>query len=68
MVKKNIKIIYNFCYLFYSLKFKHQFRKWLWERVRLPKIEKFYHPDNLIGYLKDEETNLDEVLIEWVKN
>ncbi len=53
--------------LYYALKFKSKFRKWLWERVRLPKIQKLYHPDNLMSILTDEEKDLDEVLEEWVK-
>jgi Leucine-rich repeat (LRR) protein len=51
--------------LCYALKFKKKFRKWLWEKVRLPKIEKLYHPDNLINMLTDEDKDLDEVLEAW---
>jgi Leucine-rich repeat (LRR) protein len=51
----------------YALKFKNKFRKWLWERVRLPKIQKLYHPENLMSMLTDEEKDLDEVLKEWIK-
>ena len=29
--KQNIKILNNFRYLYYCLKFKKQFRKWLWK-------------------------------------
>ena len=34
-------------------KYKKHFRRWLWERVRLPKIQKKYHPDNLIEKLNN---------------
>jgi Leucine-rich repeat (LRR) protein len=51
-------------HLHYSLKFKNQFRNWLWEKVRKPKIEQKYHPNNLIQKL-NENTDLDTVLINW---
>jgi Leucine-rich repeat (LRR) protein len=54
----------SFRYLYYSLKFKNQLRNWLWEKVRNPKIEQKYHPNNLIQKL-NENTDLDTVLINW---
>ena len=47
-----------------SVKFKNQFRNWLWEKVLKPKIEQKYHPINLILNL-DENTDLDTFLINW---
>lgn len=46
-LRKGIRAIneYNrFVELFYSYKYKNQFRKWLWEKVRLPKIQKEFNP------------------------
>ena len=53
-LKQNIKAINRFRYLYYSVRFQKQFRKWLWEYIRQPKIEKEFHPDyywncNIIG-------------------
>ena len=35
-----------------GVKFKKQFRKWLWEKVREPKIMKKYHPNYLIELIE----------------
>jgi transcriptional/translational regulatory protein YebC/TACO1 len=61
---KNIKILNNFRHLYYSLKFKKQLRKWLWEKVREPNIKKMYNPTYLIENLKEED-DLDKVLNNW---
>jgi hypothetical protein len=69
---KNIKTInvYYCKFRIMCLKYKEHFRRWLWERVRRPKIEREFHPDRLIEILnsmKDEE-NEDEfmdVLEKW---
>lgn len=48
------------------LKYRDQFRNWLWERVRRPKIEEEYHPDrlrdavNLLGEDADIEDLIEE--------
>lgn len=44
------------------LKYKKQFRDWLWERVRRPKIEQAYTPTKLIQLLAslDEDCSEDE--------
>jgi hypothetical protein len=65
-MQNNIRIINRFVYLYYCLKFKHQFRTWLWEKVRKPKIEQKYHPSYLISNL-DEDADLDMVLMDWTK-
>jgi Leucine-rich repeat (LRR) protein len=61
---KNIKILNHFRDLYYCLKFKKQFRKWLWEKVRLPNVNKMYNPIYLIENLGDED-DLDTVLDNW---
>jgi hypothetical protein len=64
--KNNIRKINNFRYTYYALKFKNQFKKWLWEKVREPKIMKQFHPDHLNTL---EETDDLEVFLEnWIKN
>jgi hypothetical protein len=40
-------ILYNFRYTYYAVKFKKQFKMWLWEKVREPKIMAMYHPSHL---------------------
>ena len=65
-IMEKIKIIHKFRKLYYSLKFKKQFRKWLWELVREPKIMQKYHPSYLSENL-NEETNLEHFLENWTK-
>jgi hypothetical protein len=62
----NVKnILYNFKFTFYSIKFKSQFKKWLWEKVREPKIMQKFHPDYL-NTLKETD-DLEEFLEDWIK-
>jgi hypothetical protein len=63
--KKNIEKFNNFRHLYYSLKFKKQFRKFLWEKVREPKVMKKYHPRYLIENLR-EDTDLEVFLDNWL--
>lgn len=58
-----IKILNNFIFLFYCLKFKKQFRDWLWIKIREPKIKDKYKPDYLNNL--DENTNLEDYLNNW---
>ena len=45
------------------LRLKDRLRAWLWERVRLPKVERANHPDLLARYrLPENEDNMDEVM------
>ena len=61
-INKNIKILNNFRFLYYCLKFKNKFRAWLWEKVREPKIQQKYHPSRLLELLKDKDINdLDDL-------
>ena len=56
------KILNNFKYLFYSIKFKKAFRKWLYEKVRLPKIEEAFSPINIMKALELVDINdIDEI-------
>ena len=60
--------LYRFKLLFWSLKYKQKFRDWLWIRVRLPKIEKMYHPSKLNELLYSSDMNdeeLDNVIGTW---
>lgn len=43
----------NFKHLYYSLKFKTKFIKWLWELVREPKIAREYHATYLAEHTHD---------------
>ena len=62
--KQNIQEFNNRRHLDYCLQYKNQFRKWLWEKVREPKIKKLYHPNYLIEKLGDED-DLDAVIDNW---
>lgn len=67
--RKKIHILNCFRDIFYAFKFKKQFRKWLWEKVREPKIRAKYHPDNLMKMLEGREDmdldELDELQEKW---
>ena len=56
--KQNIQELNNRRHLDYCLKFKDQFRKWLWEKVREPNAKKLYNPDYL-------ENLTEEVIDNW---
>jgi Leucine-rich repeat (LRR) protein len=43
IINQKVKILNNFRFLYYCLKFKKQFRDWLWMKIREPKIQKKYH-------------------------
>ena len=61
-----IQILKRFKELFMLIKFKKHFRNWLWIKVRLPKIQIQFHPNNLknlLSSINDEE--LDEALNNW---
>ena len=64
-LKMKFKIINRFRELYYCIKYKNMFRKWLYEKVREPNAMKLYSPEYLMNELKDEETDLDEVLNAW---
>jgi hypothetical protein len=66
----SIKLIYWFRFAFYSAKYRGAFRRWLWERVRMPKIAEQYSPRNLelrLNTMQDEEDEVefDAVLNTW---
>ena len=64
IIKKQIQILNNFRYLYYSLKYKKQFKYLLWVKIREPKAMQRYHPSYLIENLQ-EDTDLDVFLDNW---
>ena len=64
-IRRKINIINRFRELYNCIKYKNMFRKWLYEKVREPNAMKLYSPEYLMNELKDEETDLDEVLNAW---
>jgi hypothetical protein len=63
-MKQNIQLLHKFRHLYYCLRLRKHFRKWLWEKVREPNIMKIYHPKYLIENLGDDD-DLDTVLSNW---
>jgi Leucine-rich repeat (LRR) protein len=63
-IKQKIQILNNFRHLWYCLIFKKHFRKWLWVKIREPKIQQMYDPIYLIENLKEED-DLELVLNNW---
>ena len=64
IIKLKIQKLNNFKHLYYCLKFKLQFRKWLWEKIREPKIMQHYNPKYLIENL-NKNNELEEFLNSW---
>jgi hypothetical protein len=62
-LNKILKIINKFRNMYYQLKFKKHFIKWLW-KSRERYIAEKYHPKYLLENL-DENTDLDEFLNNW---
>ncbi len=67
ILKYNIETLNRFKNLFYCLKYKKQFRYLLWFKLREPKIQKQYHPNNLTKLMIDvnDDTDLFNLLIDW---
>ena len=63
--KNIIKILRNFRNTYYLLKFKKHFKRWLWEKVREPKIMAKFHPSHL-NHLLDTD-DLEVFLEDWIK-
>jgi Leucine-rich repeat (LRR) protein len=61
-----IAILMKFRFTFYCLKLKNKFKKWLWEKVREPKVMQKFHPDHL-NELKDTD-DLEVFLEDWIKH
>jgi len=62
--KNIIKILRNFRYTYYCLKFKKHFKRWLWEKVREPKIMEKFHPSHLTNLLDTDD--LEVFLEDWI--
>jgi len=64
-----IRVLNRVRHLIHSLKYKKQFRHLLWVKVRLPKIQDKYHPDNLKELLgnvsDDDEAGFDKAIDTW---
>lgn len=54
----------KFRHVYYSIKYKNKFMNWLWDKVRRPKIEQMYHPDNLLKLIDGNE-NWEEEIETW---
>jgi hypothetical protein len=65
IINQKLRVLNQFRYLYYSLKFKKQLRDWLWVKIREPKIREKYHYRYLLENLPDEDADLDEVLDAW---
>ena len=66
-INRILQTLYNFKFLFYSLKYKQKFRDFLWEKIRRPKIESKYHPSNLQKMMDElsDDDDLTELLENW---
>jgi Leucine-rich repeat (LRR) protein len=64
LYENKISILRNFRYTYYCLKFKNHFKRWLWEKVREPKIMAKFHPSHLDA-LEDSD-DLEVFLEDWI--
>ena len=61
--RTHLKTIQRARELRHALKLKDRLRAWLWERVRLPKVERANHPDLLARYRSPEnDEDMEEVM------
>jgi hypothetical protein len=63
--RSNLDKLNRFRELYYSLRYKRQFWKWMWNKYRIARIEHSYHPDRLRERLEQEggeEADLEAVL------
>jgi len=65
-IRTQNEILYNFRKTYYTLKFKKHFKRWLWEKVREPKIMAKFHPSHLTNLLDTDD--LEVFLEDWIKN
>ena len=59
-----IQTLRNFRNTYYLLKFKTHFKRWLWEKVREPKIMAKFHPSHLDAL--EETDDLEVFLDDWI--
>ena len=59
-----IQILRKFRNTYYLLKFKKHFKRWLWEKVREPKIMAKFHPSHLDELLETDD--LEVFLEDWI--
>ena len=59
-----IQTLRNFRYTYYCLKYKKYFKRWLWEKVREPKIMAKFHPSHLDAL--EETDDLEVFLEDWI--
>ena len=53
-------IVKNYNFIYWKLRLKQTFHKWVWEKVKQQKAMEFYHPKNLIKLISDNiENNSD---------
>ena len=60
-----IQTLRKFRNTYYLLKFKKHFKRWLWEKVREPKIMAKFHPSHLDAL--EETDDLEVFLEDWIK-
>ena len=63
-IKQKLRVLNQFKYLYYSLKFKKRFRDLLWVKIREPNIREKYSYAYLVANLH-EDTDLDDLLKNW---
>ena len=64
-MRKKVKVYNRFRFMFYAIKFKKQFNKWLW-KSREKKIKAQFSPEKLHELLEQNKgENLENILEKW---
>jgi hypothetical protein len=66
-IKRVIERIDKFRFVYYCLKYKDRFRKWLWINIREKKAIQKYAPENLAKLLNNlnNEEEIEIVIDDW---
>ncbi len=65
LYRDNLQKMHRFRELYFALRFKRQFWRWMWNKHRIARIEQAHHPDRLRERLEQEggeEADLEDVL------
>jgi Leucine-rich repeat (LRR) protein len=65
LYRDNLQKLHRFREMYFALRFKRQFWRWMWNKHRIARIERAHHPDRLKERLEQdggEEADLEDVL------
>lgn len=66
-MKKRIELLNNCRNIIHAVKFKKQFRDWLWIKVRKPATQRLYNPDKLLDLKEEDDLDLYLENLGWAQ-